>query len=131
MSVKVLISLLKWEILLGRVFLFVGSSFSSLYKYHVIPFWFVDFLLKNQLIAWWEFLCMLFVVFLFAFNILSLSSIFVNLLSLCLWSSLSLLCLGLYTSFVSFPRLEKLSAISPDIFLVIFSLSSPSMTPIM
>ena len=49
--------------LLGRVFLDVGSSLSSLGIYHAIPFWLVEFLLRNQLIAWWEFPFMLFVVF--------------------------------------------------------------------
>ena len=52
-----------WRVLLGRVFLVVGSSLSSLQVYHAIPFWLVEFLLRNQLIAWWEFPCILFVVF--------------------------------------------------------------------
>ena len=52
------------RILLGRIFLIVGSSLSSLYIYCAIPFWLVGFLLRNQLISWWEFPSMLFVIFL-------------------------------------------------------------------
>jgi len=37
--------------LLGRVFLVVGSSFSSLQIHHAIPFWLVEFVLRNQLIT--------------------------------------------------------------------------------
>ena len=51
------------RVLLGGVFLVVSSSLSSLEINHAIPFWLVEFLLRNQLIAWWEFPCMLFVVF--------------------------------------------------------------------
>ena len=51
------------RVLLGRVFLVVGSSLSSLQIYPAIPFWLVEFLLRNQLIAWWEFLCVSFVIF--------------------------------------------------------------------
>ena len=39
---------------LGRVFLVVGYSFSLLQLYHAIPFWPAKFLLKNQLITFWE-----------------------------------------------------------------------------
>ena len=48
------------KVLLGRVFLVAGSSLSLL---HATPFWLVEFLLGNQLIAWWDFPCMLFVIF--------------------------------------------------------------------
>ena len=51
------------RVLLGGILLVVGSSLSSLYVYPTFPFWLVEFLLRKQLIAWWEFPCMLFVVF--------------------------------------------------------------------
>ena len=51
------------RVLLGRVCLVVGSSLSSPKLYHAIPFWHGEFLLRNQLIAWWEFPCVLFVFF--------------------------------------------------------------------
>jgi len=37
-------------VMLGRVFL-VAGSFSSLGIYHAIPFWLVEFLLRNQVIT--------------------------------------------------------------------------------
>ena len=49
--------------LLGREFLAVGSSLSSLLIYHATPFWSAEFLLRNQLIFLGKFPCMLFVVF--------------------------------------------------------------------
>ena len=55
--------------MMGRVFLLVGSSLSSLRICHAIPFWLVEFLSKNQLIAWWEFPCTLFVIILLLFLI--------------------------------------------------------------
>ena len=51
------------RVLLGRVVLVVHSSLSSFWICHAIPFWLVEFLLKNLLIAWWEFPCVLSVVF--------------------------------------------------------------------
>ena len=48
---------------MGRVFLVVSSSFSSLQIYCAIPFWFVEILLRNQLINLCKFPCMLFVIF--------------------------------------------------------------------
>ena len=48
---------------LGRVFLVVGSSLSPFKLYPAIPFWLGEFLLRNQLVAWWEFPCVLFVFF--------------------------------------------------------------------
>ena len=65
------------RVLLGRVFLVVVLPFHQ-FK-HSVPFhqhkhslWFIEFLLRNQLIAWWEFSCILLIVFsLNAFNILS------------------------------------------------------------
>ena len=40
-------------------FLVVGSSLPSLEIYRAIPFWLVEFLLRNQQITLWEFPCML------------------------------------------------------------------------
>ena len=51
------------RVLLGRVFLVVVSSLSSLQIYRAIPFCLEAFLLRNQLVARWEFPCMLFVIF--------------------------------------------------------------------
>ena len=72
------------KVFLGRVFLVVGSSFSSLRVCCIIPFWFVDFLLRNQLIMLWEFPCVCLFFPLVAFNNLSLSLIFVTLITVCL-----------------------------------------------
>ena len=44
-------------------FLVVASSLSSLGLYHAIPFWLVEFLLRNQLITLWDFPLMLFFLF--------------------------------------------------------------------
>ena len=64
LSIKLLISPSNLnKVLLSRLFLVIGSSLSSLWIYHAIPFWLVEFLLRNQLRAWWEFPCMLFVIF--------------------------------------------------------------------
>ena len=50
-----------------------------------IPFWLEEFLLNDQLLSLWDFLCVLFVVFsLAAFNICSLCLIFINLVKMCL-----------------------------------------------
>ena len=49
------------RVLLGRIFLVVGSSISSLSIYHAILLWLVEFLLRN-LIAWWEFMVWLMVI---------------------------------------------------------------------
>ena len=66
------------------VFLVVVSLLLSLKIYHAIPFWLVEFLLRNQLITWWEFPCMFFVIFpLLLFNILSISLIFLSLIIMC------------------------------------------------
>ena len=75
-----------WKrVLLGRVFWVVGSSLSSLQIYHAIPFWLVEFLLRNQLIAWWEFPCMLFIIFPLSLLIFYLSLIFVSLIYCVSW----------------------------------------------
>ena len=85
------------RVLLGRVLFVVASSLSSFKIYPAITFWLVEFLLRNQLIG-----VSLYAVFCFplvAFNILSLSLIFVNLIvSLCVppwvypaWDSLCFL----------------------------------------
>ena len=50
-------------VFLGGVFLVAGSSPSITLNVSWLPFWLVEFLLKNELIAWWEFLCILLVVF--------------------------------------------------------------------
>ena len=65
--------------------------------YCAICFWVVKFLLRNQLIPWWEFLCMLFSVFLLLLLMFYLCFYFF--LAWLLWvsvcSSLGLSCLGL------------------------------------
>ena len=121
-------------LLLDRLFLVDVSSLSSLKMYHAIPFWLVKFLLRNQLIAWWEFPCMLsffpccFQYFISVFNF----GQFDDCVLVC--SSLGLSCLGLCTSWtwltISFPMFGKFSAItSSNIFSGPISLSSPSGTP--
>ena len=84
-------------LLLSRVFLVAGSSLSLL---HATPFWLVEFLLGNQLIAWWDFPCMLFVIFplFLSIFILSLSCQFDYYVSQCvpprvypIWDSLCFL----------------------------------------
>ena len=73
------------RVLLGRViFLVVGFSLSSLYIDHAILFWLVEFLLRNQLIVWWEFPYMLFVIFPVLLLIYYLYLIFVSLITVCL-----------------------------------------------
>ena len=74
------------KVLQGRVLYILGSPILSFWVqiYHAILFRLVELLLKNQLIAFWEFLCMLFVFFFLVLNILSLSLIFAS------WISMSL-----------------------------------------
>ena len=72
------------RVMLGRVALVVVSSLSSLWIYHAIPFWLVKFLLRNQLIAWWTFACMLFVIFPLLLLLFYPSLIFVSLITMCL-----------------------------------------------
>ena len=86
LSGKLLISL--WTLnssFAGKVFLVVGSSLLSLQIYYAIRFWLVEFLLRNQLIAWWEFPCMLFIVFPLSLLIFYLSLIFVSLIYCVSW----------------------------------------------
>ena len=101
------------------IVLVVGFSFSLPVIYHAIPFWLVEFQLRNQLIMLWEFSYMLFVFFsLVAFNILCLFLIFIS--ASRTWMN------------ISFPMLgEFLAIMSSNIFLGPFSLSSPSGTPLM
>ena len=119
------------RVLLDRVFLVVVSSLFSLYIYHAIPFWLVEFLLINQLITLWEFPYR-WSSSLADFNILSLSLIFVSLIAMCLSVFLLGYILPGILLPVSFSMLGKFSAI---IFSNIFSgslyLSSPLGTPIM
>ena len=63
-------------------------------------FWPAEFLLKDQLLSLWDFLCMLLVAFHFAaFNILSLCLVFVSLIRMCLAVFLlGLSCVGLSVS---------------------------------
>ena len=71
-----------WKrVLLGRVFLAVDSSLSSLYR--AISFWLVEFLLRNQLTALPGVLLYVIGHFsLVVFNILSLSLIFFSFITL-------------------------------------------------
>ena len=111
------------RVLLGTVFLVVGSSLSSLWVYHAIPFWLVDFLLRNQ---------PLFVICHFslaAFNISSLPLCFVSLIPMCFGMFLlgfilpGILCASWTWLTISFPMFRKFSAvISTNIF------SSPSLS---
>lgn len=55
---------------LDKVFLVIHFSPSSFWKYHVTPFWLIEFLLKSQLIVLWGLLCAQLVVFC-CFKILS------------------------------------------------------------
>ena len=48
---KLLVSPHQIGVLLGRAFLAVGSSLSLLYMYHAVPFWLVELLVRNRLIA--------------------------------------------------------------------------------
>ena len=124
LSGKLLISLSNLKkILLGRVFLVVGSSLSSLWIYHAIPFWLVEFLLRNQLIAWWTFACMLFVIFPLLLLLFYLSLIFVSLITVCVSVFLcgfilpEILCTSWTWLTISFPTLGKfLAIISSNVF---------------
>jgi len=124
--------------MLGRVFLVVGSSLSSLLIFHAIPFWLVEFLLRNQLIAWWTFAYMLFVIFPLLLLLFYPSLIFVSLITMCFGVFLlglillGTLCASWTWLTISFPTLGKFPAIiSSNIFSGPFSLSSPSGTLIM
>ena len=71
--------------LLATVICVIGFSLLSLYVCSAIPFWLEEFLLNDQLLSLWDFLCVLFVVFsLAAFNICYLCLIFVNFINMCL-----------------------------------------------
>src|SRR5574341_341086 len=104
------------RVLLDRVFLVVVSSLFSLYIYHAIPFWLVEFLLINQLITLWEFPYR-WSSSLADFNILSLSLIFVSLITMSLCVFLlgfilpGTLCASWTWLIISFPMLGKFSAI--------------------
>ena len=127
------------RVFLGRVFLFVGSSLSSLGIYDVLPFWLVEFLLRNWLITLWVVPYMLFVFFLLLLLILYLCVWFLSVQLHCILvcSSLGLSCLALFWASwicltISFPTLGKFSAItSSDMFSSPFSLFSPSGIPMM
>ena len=117
--------------LLGRVLLVVGFYLSSLHIYCATPFWPAEFLLKNQLTTLWGFPCMLFVNFsLVAFNIFSVSLVFVSLICVWVCSSLGLSC----TVLSALPGLECFLSHVREVFgynlfkyfLRPFSLSSPS-----
>ena len=89
------------RVLLGKVFLVVGSSVSLNFKFNLNischSLWLVEFLLRNQLIVRWEFTCLLFVIFplLFLVFYLYLYLLSVWLLRVSVCSSLDLSCLGL------------------------------------
>ena len=125
------------RVLLGRIFLVVGPSLSSHSIYHAILFWLIEFMLRNQLRAWWEFPCMLFVIFplLLLIFYLRISFLSVWLLYGSVCSSLGLSCLGLSASqtylTISFPMFGKFSAIIPsNIFSGPFSLSLLLLRPL-
>ena len=114
---------------LGRVFLVVGSSLLSLVICHAPPFWPAEFLLINQLIILWEFLCMLFVAFnicFLVFNFCQFEYYFSQHVSfhgpLCnvwIWVPISFFVLGKFSAIIS-------SNIFSDTFLS-FPFGSPIM----
>ena len=114
---------------LGRVFLVVGSSLLSLVICHAPPFWPAEFLLINQLIILWEFLCMLFVAFNICFLVFNFCqfeyyfsqhvSLHGPLCNVWIWVPISFFVLGKFSAIIS-----------SNIFLSSFSLSSAG-TPIM
>ena len=148
-------------VLLGKVFLVAGSFFSSLWIYSAIPFWLVEFLLRNS----WDSLMGVFLYVichspLVVFNILPLSLLLVSLImcqldfvSLCIppwvypaWNALCFLHLVdyflshvqevfRYYLFILFYFLTLQYCIGFAIYMNNFSgpfsLSSPSGTPIM
>jgi len=95
-----------------------------------------EFLLRNQLVAWWELPCMLFVIFLVVFNILSSCLVFVGLITICLGVFFfgfilpGILCASWIWLTISFPMRELLTYYPLQIFSWVLSLSSPSGTPI-
>ena len=118
----------------GTVILAVDFSLSVLYIYPVIPFWPAEFLLKDQLLNIWGFLCCFFLA---AFNILSLCLVFLSLISMCLGMFLlgfilyRTLCTSWTWLTTSFSMLGKFSTIiSSKIFSYPFFFSSFSGTPI-
>ena len=86
--------------------------------YHATPFWSVDFLLKNQLITLWGFLCMLFVSSLIAFDIFSLYLISVSLVNVL---SLFLLIYPVWDSLCFLDLNECLLSYIKEILVMIFS----------
>ena len=92
----------------------------------------VEFLLRNQLTASWEFL-VCYLLFSLAFSILSLPLIFVSLITVSVCSSLGLSFLGLSVlpglGWLPFPCSGSVQLFSSNIFLGPFSLCSPSGTP--
>ena len=123
--------------LLGRVFLVAIFSLSSLYIYCTTPSWPAKFLLKTQLIVFWEFLYLLFVAFLllllvfFFFNFCHFDynvSLYVSLWVDPAWDFLGFLDLRDYSLF---QVRESFSKLSLQIFFQALPLSSLSGTSIM
>ena len=104
--------------------------------YHAFPFWLVEFLLRNQLIAWWEFPGILFVIFPLLLLIFYLPLVFISLITVWVCSSLGLSCLGLSVLpglgwLFPFPCLGNFQQLSLQIFSQVLSLSSPSRNALM
>ena len=123
--------------LLGRVFLVAIFSLSSLYIYCTTPSWPAKFLLKTQLIVFWEFLYLLFVAFLllllvfFFFNFCHFDynvSLYVSLWVDPAWDFLGFLDLRDYSLF---QVRESFSKLSLQIFFQALPLSSLSGTSTM
>ena len=118
--------------LLGRIFLGLGFSSSSLKICLATPFWLVEFLLKKSVVTLMGFPCMWFVAFpLWLLVFFSFYLIFVGLISMCLavfllgFISHGILCASSTRVSVSFSILGKLLAInSSNIFSDPFSLFS-------
>ena len=104
----------------------------------LITFIYIYLPLRNMFITLWEFPCVLFVIFSLLLSVFYLGLLFLSIWLLCVLvcSSLTVSCLGLYTSWtwltIFFFTWGKFSSIFPsNIFLGSFSVSSPSGTPIM
>ena len=106
------------RVLLGRVFLVVCSSLSSLEIYHAIPFWLTEFLLRNQLIEWWDFPCILFVIF----PLLLLT--FFSVLNFCQFDYNVSVCSSLGLSFLGLSVLPGPGWLFPFLYLGSFQLLS-------
>ena len=122
--------------LLGKVILVVGLCFSSLWIFHVKPFWPAKFLLRNQLTVLWELPCRQLTAFFLRLLRFSLSLTFGIVIIMCLGVGLfefilfGALCTSWTCTSISFTRLGKYYIIiSSNKFSIPGPLPSPSGTP--